>query len=156
MDWMRTENTKGNRKLLPASRWVVLVVPYQREMVVGMNMWIFSFIASNTFSLIWMRLQERSFWDLGTSRRRQWHPTPVLLPGKSHGRRSLVQVKKKERQGVADVRKTEGKKGMETSLALWSSAVMLGPSTSATVGRSMAEDHNKVWSATILALLFLT
>ena len=26
----------------------------------------------------------------GQSRRRQWHPTPVLLPGKSHGRRSLV------------------------------------------------------------------
>ena len=24
--------------------------------------------------------------------RRQWHPTPVLLPGKSHGRRSLVQI----------------------------------------------------------------
>ena len=23
-------------------------------------------------------------------RRRQWHPTPVLLPGKSYGRRSLV------------------------------------------------------------------
>ena len=23
-------------------------------------------------------------------RRRQWHPTPVLLPGKSHGRRRLV------------------------------------------------------------------
>ena len=22
--------------------------------------------------------------------RRQWHPTPVILPGKSHGRRSLV------------------------------------------------------------------
>ena len=22
--------------------------------------------------------------------RRQWHPTPVLLPGKFHGRRSLV------------------------------------------------------------------
>ena len=22
--------------------------------------------------------------------RRQWHPTPVLLPGRSHGRRSLV------------------------------------------------------------------
>ena len=22
--------------------------------------------------------------------RRQWHPTPILLPGKSHGRRSLV------------------------------------------------------------------
>ena len=26
----------------------------------------------------------------GISRRRQWHPTPVLLPGKSHGQRSLV------------------------------------------------------------------
>ena len=25
-----------------------------------------------------------------SSQRRQWHPTPVLLPGKSHGRRSLV------------------------------------------------------------------
>ena len=24
------------------------------------------------------------------SRRRQWHPTPVLLPGESHGQRSLV------------------------------------------------------------------
>ena len=33
-------------------------------------------------------------WSLSptsfTIRRRQWHPTPVLLPGKSHGRRSLV------------------------------------------------------------------
>ena len=26
----------------------------------------------------------------GHLRRRQWHPTPVLLPGKSHGQRSLV------------------------------------------------------------------
>ena len=24
------------------------------------------------------------------NRKRQWHPTPVLLPGKSHGQRSLV------------------------------------------------------------------
>ena len=30
------------------------------------------------------RLFMMSFW------RRQWHPTPVLLPGKSHGQRSLV------------------------------------------------------------------
>ena len=28
--------------------------------------------------------------DAGKYQRRQWHPTPVLLPGKSHGRRSLV------------------------------------------------------------------
>ena len=31
------------------------------------------------------------FWTLlPPPRRRQWHPTPILLPGKSHGRRSLV------------------------------------------------------------------
>ena len=49
-------------------------------------------------------LQKRSRWMLPTKRekmgenrscslkrqRRQWHPTPVLLPGKSHGQRSLV------------------------------------------------------------------
>ena len=28
-----------------------------------------------------------NWWD---RRRRQWHPTPVLLPGKSHGWRSLI------------------------------------------------------------------
>ena len=27
---------------------------------------------------------------IGQYQRRQWHPTPVLLPGKSHGWRSLV------------------------------------------------------------------
>ena len=31
-----------------------------------------------------MQLLKLFYW------RRQWHPTPVLLPGKSHGRRSLV------------------------------------------------------------------
>ena len=29
-------------------------------------------------------------YALGWSWRRQWHPTPVFLPGKSHGQRSLV------------------------------------------------------------------
>ena len=29
-------------------------------------------------------------WAQGKGGRRRWHPTPVLLPGKSHGRRSLV------------------------------------------------------------------
>ena len=28
-------------------------------------------------------------WDCVCPGRRQWHPTPVLLPGKSHGRRRL-------------------------------------------------------------------
>ena len=29
-------------------------------------------------------------WTIVGTWRRQWHPTPVLLPGKSHGQRSLV------------------------------------------------------------------
>ena len=33
-----------------------------------------------------LRLQSPRNWS---SWRKQWHPTPVLLPGKSHGRRSL-------------------------------------------------------------------
>ena len=36
---------------------------------------------------------ERTIFQISLSshcrRRRQWHPTPILLPGKSHGRRSL-------------------------------------------------------------------
>ena len=31
-----------------------------------------------------------NFYPSKGDRRRQWHPTPVLLPGKSHGWRSLV------------------------------------------------------------------
>ena len=30
------------------------------------------------------------YYFLSRFQRRRWHPTPVLLPGKSHGRRSLV------------------------------------------------------------------
>ena len=36
------------------------------------------------FSLTFMTFSRTWGW------RRQWHPTPILLPGKSHGRRSLV------------------------------------------------------------------
>ena len=41
------------------------------------------------FVLIWMCF---CFFRVGHTPnwRRQWHPTPVLLPGKSHGLRSLV------------------------------------------------------------------
>ena len=38
-------------------------------------------------------MHQCSFWFPLTytiPRRRQWHPTPVLLPGKSHGQRSLI------------------------------------------------------------------
>ena len=32
--------------------------------------------------------------------RRQWHPTPVFLPGKSHGRRSLVGCSPRGHEGL--------------------------------------------------------
>ena len=35
-------------------------------------------------------IKNRNSTDLTEAGRRQWHSTPVLLPGKSHGRRSLV------------------------------------------------------------------
>ena len=41
---------------------------------------IFIYLAASTN----LRHSSASVW------RRQWHPTPVLLPGKSHGQRSLV------------------------------------------------------------------
>ena len=56
----------------------------------------------NLSSFIWTSLVAQTVQHLPTMRetrfqslgkvpwRRQWHPTPVFLPGKSHGRRSLV------------------------------------------------------------------
>ena len=38
--------------------------------------------------LVWLFIN--FFWLRKPRRRRRWHPTPVLLPGKSHGWRSLV------------------------------------------------------------------
>ena len=35
-------------------------------------------------------IQKHLFWPMLCTQRRQWHLTPVLLPGKSHGQRSLV------------------------------------------------------------------
>ena len=41
--------------------------------------------------MVWETSSPFIFWQqLVTFLRRQWHPTPVLLPGKSHGWRSLV------------------------------------------------------------------
>ena len=44
---------------------------------------IISQVFLSTYTSIYIR-------DCISSWRRQWHPTPVLLPGKSHGWRSLV------------------------------------------------------------------
>ena len=37
-----------------------------------------------------IKIARRNINNLRYAGRRQWHPTPVLLPGKSHGGRSLV------------------------------------------------------------------
>ena len=49
-------------------------------------------MSNGCVSLFYLSKWNCSFWwTLGMdTRRRQWHPTPVLLPGKSHGLRSLV------------------------------------------------------------------
>ena len=58
--------------------------------------WILTLYQSNhlqIFSPFWLSPYSRQCALLGKSmyvRRRQWHPTPALLPGKSHGWRSLV------------------------------------------------------------------
>src|SRR5574337_760886 len=40
--------------------------------------------------LVFTPSAEAIYRSLQLTRRRQWQPTPLLLPGKSHGRRSLV------------------------------------------------------------------
>ena len=62
--------------------------------------WIPVWIVSSDIHLISTQLNSWEglyfFWVLSLCnpllfcQRRQWHPTPALLPGKSHGRRSLV------------------------------------------------------------------
>ena len=57
-----------------------------REMVMDREAWraaIHGVAKSRTRLSYWTELKTL-FW------RRQWHPTPVLLPGNAHGRRSLV------------------------------------------------------------------
>ena len=45
--------------------------------------------------------------------RRQWHPTPVLLPGKSHGQRSLVDY------SLWDLKESDMSERLHFQLSLW-------------------------------------
>ena len=45
---------------------------------------------ANAFIFLRYILRSGIAGSYSNSQRRQWHPTPVLLPGKSHGQRSLV------------------------------------------------------------------
>ena len=50
--------------------------------VLDLNNWVFVLFTEEHHRII--------DFSYSVGQRRQWHPTPVLLPGKSHGRRSLV------------------------------------------------------------------
>ena len=52
--------------------------------------WSFSLLLCMSVSSTFLSLTGDLPLDRESTRRRQWHPTPVLLPGKSHGSRSLV------------------------------------------------------------------
>ena len=53
-------------------------------LTLGSSLWAPKFYYHNSNKIIM-----NNYNNSGFTRRRQWHPTPVLLPGKSHGRRSL-------------------------------------------------------------------
>ena len=53
-------------------------------MVMNTNILRFEILAYTLILEAYLVLPKVTIW------RRQWHPTPVLFPGKSHGRRSLV------------------------------------------------------------------
>ena len=72
--------------LTPGSHWsftVSIVLPFPECHIVG----IIQYVAFSEW-LLSVSSVYLSFTH-AFSRRRQWHPTPVLLPGKSHGWRRL-------------------------------------------------------------------
>ena len=52
--------------------------------------WTTAYQARPSMGFSRQTIRHHSNPSLCSNQRRQWHPTPVLLPGKSHGRRSLV------------------------------------------------------------------
>ena len=61
---------------------------------IGDTKWCLSGFPSNSWLLVFLYscINKKNIYIIFVLyiQRRQWHPTPVLLPGKSHGQRSLV------------------------------------------------------------------
>ena len=72
---------------LPLPSPVILNVCEKNYKFLVVSSWLFFFLS---LSLLDSSLPGSLDPDAPPLRRRQWHPTPVLSPGKSHGRRSLV------------------------------------------------------------------
>ena len=79
MVWKSHEDNCGNQLLhktrnVAISALFLMTVPFNLVLLCSFNSLPIMIFISN-YELLW---------------RRQWHPTPILLPGKSHGQRSLV------------------------------------------------------------------
>ena len=77
-DILRWEGNLGENGYIYMFRWISLLFPWNYL---------------NTVNQIYPNTKEKvkkKWHPKDITRRRQWQPTPVLLPGKSHGRRSLV------------------------------------------------------------------
>ena len=102
---MTTPNTHGRQWFFQKSE--ILETPKKDDAIDGRNMmegnvaivwWQMMLLPLIRFreilknwGLRWFYILLKSFdFSLALPRRRQWQPTPVLLPGKSHGWRSLV------------------------------------------------------------------
>ena len=77
--WKSHEDNCGNQLLhktrnVAISALFLMTVPFNLVLLCSFNSLPIMIFISN-YELLW---------------RRQWHPTPILLPGKSHGQRSLV------------------------------------------------------------------
>ena len=71
----------------------IIFIPFFKKLSF-LAFWHLSLVPANSNISVLVIMSENLllfFWvNCSYEWRRQWHPTPVLLPGKSHGRRSLV------------------------------------------------------------------
>ena len=69
--------------------WHLVPSLHGKQMGKQWKQWLTLFLgAPKSLQMVIATMKLKDTYSL--ERRRQWHPTPVLLPGKSHGQRSLV------------------------------------------------------------------
>ena len=85
---MEGDEIRGGRLPLDKSRQAHM--EGKRDGAVVMGVWFDSRRFPSDGSMLSFKQSETQKVRGLQMRKRQWHPTPVLLPGKSHGRRSLV------------------------------------------------------------------
>ena len=88
--WLQVQDTLEKTKLWRQLKLLVVARVERGKRWIGraelfLRQWnsVYGVIMIDTFHYTFVQTHRKD-------RRRQWHPTPVLLPGKSHGRRSLM------------------------------------------------------------------